>query len=273
MIRIRRLLTASATATAVALLALGGATAVRAETAPIENAGSGTFNSTSELGTGAMTSNASVSGLGGADAEHRDAIVRDNFGRVGGGLSIEGGATYRVTVTLQNAFAEEAATSGATARGFVSVDLYDCCFAGEASFVGGGQAELPSDPGTVTVELDVFLGHDSLLTADVKLHSYVSAFVDSDDSASVEASNDITTIDISLVGEPAPEPTTPVTTEVPAVTLPDLTLPELTLPELTLPELTLPPVSTSAPTTTQPPATTSPATTQPPRICVLGICL
>ena len=268
----KRLVAISATTAAAFVLSLGG-TAL-AQDVPIENAGSGTFQSTSELGTGAMTSYADFVSPGGASqGEHPASYVFDYYGRVGGGIQVEGGRSYNVTVTLDDAYAEESSTGTAVARGFVSVDLYDCCFAGEASFVGGGQAELPSDPGTVTVELDVFLGHDSLLTADVKLHSYVSAFVDSDDSASVEASNDITTIDISLVGEPAPEPTTPVTTEVPAVTLPDLTLPELTLPELTLPELTLPPVSTSAPTTTQPPATTSPATTQPPRICVLGICL
>ena len=236
MIRIRRLLTASATATAVALLALGGATAVRAETAPIENAGSGTFNSTSELGTGAMTSNASVSGLGGADAEHRDAIVRDNFGRVGGGLSIEGGATYRVTVTLQNAFAEEAATSGATARGFVSVDLYDCCFAGEADLIAGNEAELPATAGQVQVSTEVFMPDDGSLNVDVQLHSYLSLFVDTVDEAHVRSFAGSTRIDITPVGEPVPETTTPAPTTVPV--------------------------------TTQ-----APPTTQIPRICVLGICL
>ncbi len=86
-------------ATAAIVLAAGGNAAL-AEGVPIENAGSGTFQSTSELGTGAMTSYADFVSPGGADqGEHPDSYQFDYYGRVGGGIQVEGGRSYIVTVT------------------------------------------------------------------------------------------------------------------------------------------------------------------------------
>lgn len=198
------------TTVVAAVLLVAGAGTAQAASVPIENAGSGaTFNSTSELGTGAMTSNASVTAQGTVNEEHPGSFERDNFGRVGGGLAVEGGSTYEITVTLEGAAADESASAGGTARGFVSADVYDCCFAGEARFLTGGEAELPSSPGEVEVTLEVYVAQDTNLNVDVKLHSFVSVFTDTQDTASVEASNDTTLIDVSPVGEPAPEPEPP----------------------------------------------------------------
>jgi len=199
----RLLATSATTVAAFALLAAGGA--AHAENVPV-SAGAGTFNSTAEDGTGAMTSNARSNGAGAPYNEHADQIIMDNYGVIGAGLQVEGGSTYRVTVTLDDAVTEEAATGSATARGFVEVGLYDCCFAGEQTLIRSSKAELPSAPGDVEVEMDVYLANDSYLTANVELHSYASTYVDSTDSATVESSTAATIVDISPVGEPTPPP-------------------------------------------------------------------
>jgi len=165
----KRLVAISATTAAAFVLSLGG-TAL-AQDVPIENAGSGTFQSTSELGTGAMTSYADFVSPGGASqGEHPASYVFDYYGRVGGGIQVEGGRSYNVTVTLDDAYAEESSTGSAVARGFVSVDLYDCCFAGEADLIAGNEAELPATPGQVQVSTEVFMPDDGSLNVDVQLH-------------------------------------------------------------------------------------------------------
>lgn len=186
-------------------IALGTAGSAAAEQVEIFSAG-GTFNSTAESGTGKMTSNASTTGLGGAPQEPRQEIRVDNFGRVNAGLQIEGGATYRVTTTLDGARTTESASGSATARGFVEVELYDCCFAGEATLLTTKEAELPSIRGQVQVVQDVFVPRDTMLTPNVSLHSYAAAFVDSTDTATVDSSTETTSIDISPLGEPEPQP-------------------------------------------------------------------
>jgi len=243
----------STTTAAAFVLSLGG-TAL-AQDVPIENAGSGTFQSTSELGTGAMTSYADFVNAGGASqGEHPDSYVFDYYGRVGGGIQVEGGRSYNVTVTLDDAYAEESSTGSAVARGFVSVDLYDCCVAGEADLIAGNEAELPATPGQVRVSTEVFMPDDGSLNVDVQLHSYLSLFVDTAAEAHVRSFARSTRIDITPVGEPVPE------TTVPAIAVPAITLPAITVPAITVPAITVP-VTTQAPPTTQ------------PRICVLGICL
>lgn len=188
---------------AVTVGALGLCTAAPAAAEQVEvfSAG-GTFNSTAESGTGAMTSNASVTGLGAAPQEEPNQVTADNFGRVNGALDVVGGATYRVTTTLSGARASESATGGATARGFVEVELYDCCFAGEATLLTSKEAELPSESGQVKVVQEVYLPRNSSLTPNVLLHSYAAADVDTVDTASVDSSTQTTTIDISPVDGP-----------------------------------------------------------------------
>ena len=188
-------------AVAVGALALCTAAPAAAEQVEVFSAG-GTFNSTAESGTGAMTSNASASGLGAAPQEEPNQVIVDNFGRVNGALDVTGGSTYRVTTTLSGARANESATGGATARGFVEVELYDCCFAGEATLLTSKEAELPSQPGQVEVVQEVYLPRDSSLTPNVLLHSYAAADVDTVDTASVDSSTQTTTIDISPVDGP-----------------------------------------------------------------------
>lgn len=258
-------------ATAAIVLAAGGNAAL-AEGVPIENAGSGTFQSTSELGTGAMTSYADFVSPGGADqGEHPDSYQFDYYGRVGGGIQVEGGRSYIVTVTLDDAYAEESATGSAVARGFVSVDLYDCCFAGEADLITGSEAELPASPGQVQVSMEVLMPDDGSLNVDIQLHSYISLFVDTTDEAHVRAFAGASRIDITTVGEPAPETTTPATTIAPTPTTapgggePTTTVPPVTEPTTTVPTVTVPPTTA--------PAATTPPTTNAPIVCVLGICL
>ncbi len=132
----------------------------------------------------------------------------------------------------------------------MSVDLYDCCVAGEADLIAGNKAaELPATAGQVQVSTEVFMPDDGSLNVDVQLHSSLSLFVDTAAEAHVRSFAGSTRIDSTPVGEPVPE------TTVPAITLPAITLPAITLPAITLPVTTVPP------------------TTQRPRICVLGICL
>lgn len=188
------------------VIGLGIAGSAAAEQVDVFSAG-GTFNSTSESGTGAMTSNASVSGLGGAPQEPRNELKVDNFGRVNAGLQVEGGSAYQVTVTLEGARTAESASGSAVARGFVEVELYDCCFAGEARLLTTKEAELPSERGQVKVVQEVYVSQDTMLTPNVSLHSYASAYVDSVDTARVESSTRTTSVDISRVGaQPEPPP-------------------------------------------------------------------
>lgn len=201
-----RLLAISATTTAAGLaLLVGAGTAAYAETVDMYSQ-PGTAESSSEEGTGAMSSSVSVEGLGGAPQEHPGTVERDHYGAVGSFLEVEGGATYTVTVNLDNAVALESASGTATARGFVEVDLSDCCFAGETSPLGGREVELPSSATDVEVSIDVYVPRDTQLTVNVLLHAFASAHVDTTDTASVEASATGTTIDITRVDDLAPTP-------------------------------------------------------------------
>jgi len=216
-----------------------------------------------------MTSYTDFVNPGGASqGEHPDSYVFDYYGRVGGGIQVEGGRSYTVTVTLDDAYAEESSTGSAVARGFVSVDLYDCCFAGEADLIAGNEAELPATAGQVQVSTEVFMPDDGSLNVDVQLHSYLSLFVDTAAEAHVRSFAGSTRIDITPVGEPVPETTTPAPTTVPVTTPPVTTVPAPT----TVPVTTVP-SPTTVPTITVPVTTQAPPTTQRPRICVLGICL
>lgn len=247
----KRLAAISTTLTA-SFAVIAGTTAA-AQEVPIENAAVVTYFSTAELGTGAMTSSAEVAGYGAPDQEHPSFVQQDNYGRVGGGLNVEGGQMYRVTVTLENAYAEERATGSAEARGFASVELYDCCFAGEATRLAGGEGELPATPGEVEVSLDVFMSDAGSLNADIELHSYVKSYVDTVDTASVRASVGTTRIDITPLDD-AGQPTNPTPPTDPAEPPPPPTPTEPTSPT-TPTEPTHPTETTRAPT------------------CVLIICL
>jgi len=153
----------------------------------------------------------------------------------------------------------------------VSVDLYDCCFAGEADLITGSEAELPASPGQVQVSMEVLMPDDGSLNVDIQLHSYISLFVDTTDEAHVRAFAGASRIDITPVGEPAPETTTPATTIAPTPTTapgggePTTTVPPVTEPTTTVPTVTVPPTTA--------PAATTPPTTNAPIVCVLGICL
>lgn len=181
---LKRLLAVSGTTTAAALVLLvGGSTAAHAQAVPVSS-GPNTFNATSDDGTGAMTSSAEVAGPGGADDEHANRVEQDNYGQVGAFLQVEAG-TYNVTVTVDNAVADETASGTATARGFVEVTI------------------------------EVYLPQGSQLTVNVKLHSFVSAYTDTVDTASVQASAAGTTVEITRVGDAAPGPTPPPGDEEP----------------------------------------------------------
>lgn len=205
-------LAAGGTTIAIVLALLGGgAAAAQAEALPIENA-SGTVGSTAELGSGAMTSMASVTGSGTqASGGHGPRTQQDRFARVGGGdLPVRGGGTYRVTVTLDQARASESATgASAIARGYLGVEVYSCCFAGEATLIGGGQTELSSSPGSVAFTTDVYTAQDTRLNVEATLHSFASIISDDVGAASVDASADATSIDVTRVDQPDPDPAPP----------------------------------------------------------------
>ena len=184
---------------AAAMLVVASTSAAHAESLEVF-AGGGTFNATSEGGTGRMTAQAASTSPGGGDTERGDLFVVDNYARVASQVSVERGATYRVTVDFLGARTTEAATGqAAVARGFAEVELYNCCFAGGQSFIRSAETELPSVSGTARVVLDLVPTEDMTLNVQAVLHAYAASSTAYAGQSSVDASTDRTTVSVTKV--------------------------------------------------------------------------
>lgn len=192
-----------ATTVVSAILAAGPASAESLQVF----SGPGTAGATSEEGTGRMTSEASSASAGGGDSSHPGQIVTDSFGRVASETPVVRGAKYRVTVTFDDARTTESTTgAGATARGFGEVQLWNCCFAGELTFIRSASTELASTTSDAQVVTELTPAQDMRLNIQVLLHSYAATSTAEVGRADVESTTERTTVDVTKIAD---APTTP----------------------------------------------------------------
>lgn len=204
----KRIAGAAAVALTSAALMVGTSVPANAEALDVF-AGGGTFNSTAEDGTGAMTSSSYSYSGGGGDPHHPNQVIMDNFGRVAAQTPVQRGATYRITVTFEDARTTESTTgSGATARGFGEVELWNCCFAGEQTFIKEAASELPASTDDATVVMEYTPHQDMTLNVQALLHSYSATSTAQVGTAKVSSSTERTIIDVTKIAD-APPSTTP----------------------------------------------------------------